>query len=106
MIFMIETADLDDSVVDEYLAGFEEHFLAGALERELGFVACWRTPSGLGEPVTVTVVLSCADWAAWERARNAAVGDPRVREWIALRERLGARGRRRFATGATFSPLR
>ena len=63
-------------------------------------MACWQTPDDIGEDVTVTTVLAVGSWADWERARNAAVADPAVAEWIAFRRKVMRHGRRHFVTEA------
>ena len=44
----------------------------------------------------VTTAFDVGGWADWERARNAAVADPAVGEWIAFRRTVMRHGHRRF----------
>ena len=89
---------------DAYLDGFHRWYLPGARRRGLTLAACWRTPAGVGEGVTVTTALEVASWAAWEQARNAAVGDSDVHTWVARRRTLMRRGRRTFVTPVAEPP--
>ena len=57
MIFLVESVDVRPDDVDAYVAGFETHYLPGALERGMELVGCWHTPKDIGEDVTVTVDL-------------------------------------------------
>lgn len=104
MIHLIESIDVRPEDLDALLDGFERHYLHGARERGMEFVACWHTPTSIGEDVTVTVIFGLESWAQWETARNAAVADPGVANWVELRRSLMLRGRRTFSEPATFSP--
>jgi hypothetical protein len=99
-ILVVDTVVVADADADAYLDGFHRWYLPGAQRRGLELVAAWRTPSGIGEGVTVTTALAVDSWAAWEQARNAAVTDPDVHTWIAHRRGLLRGGRRTFATRA------
>ena len=96
MIYLVESVDVRPEDVDAYVAGFETHYLPGAVERGMELVGCWHTPTQIGEDVTVTVIFGVPGWAEWEQIRNAAVGDPRVAEWVATRRDLMVRGTRKF----------
>jgi hypothetical protein len=96
MIFLVESVDVRPEDVDAYVAGFEAHYLPGALKRGMELAGCWHTPERIGEDVTVTVVFRLPGWAEWEQIRNAAVGDPGVAAWVALRRDLMLRGSRKF----------
>jgi len=84
-VLLVDVVTVPEDRVDAYLDGFTRLYLAGARRRGLELVACWRTPAGTGEDVTVTTALDVGTWAAWEQARNAAVADPDVAEWIRRR---------------------
>lgn len=99
-VLLVDVVTVPEARVDAYLDGFARLYLTGARRRGLELVACWRTPSGLGEDVTVTTALDVGTWAAWERARNAAVADPDVAEWIRVRRSLVTGGRRTFVTAS------
>jgi hypothetical protein len=96
VIFLVESVDVRAEDVDAYVAGFETHYLPGALERGMELVGCWHTPRQIGEDVTITVIFRLHGWAEWEQIRNAAVGDPGVGAWVALRRGLMVRGTRKF----------
>ncbi len=99
-VLLVDTVTVPGSRVGEYLDGFTRLYLAGARRRGLELAACWQTPSGHGEDVTVTTALDVGSWATWEQARNAAVADPDVTEWIRLRRSLMTGGRRTFVTSS------
>ena len=99
-VLMVDTVTVAPDDAPGYVDGFERLYLRGARRRGLELVACWQTPAGIGEDVTVTTVLDVGTWAEWERARNAAVADADVGEWIALRRTMMRSGRRRFVTDA------
>ena len=105
MIFLVESVDVRPDDVDAYVRGFETHYLPGALERGMELVACWHTPTHIGEDVTVMVVFRLPGWAEWEQIRNAAVGDPGVAAWVAVRRELMLRGSRRFYEPAALTSL-
>jgi hypothetical protein len=104
MIYLTESIDVQPGDLDALLAGFENHYLPGARDRGMEFVACWHTPINIGEDVTVTVIFGIESWARWETIRNAAVSDPEVATWVELRRSLMLRGRRTFSEPASFSP--
>lgn len=104
MIYLTEMIDVAPDDLDTLLAGFEEHYLPGARDRGMEFVACWHTPIGIGEDVTVTIIFGLPGWREWELIRNAAVGDPNLPAWIAVRRSVMIRGRRIFSEPAAFSP--
>jgi len=99
-ILVVDTVVVADADADAYLDGFHRWYLSGARRRGLEPVAVWRTPSGIGEGITVTTALAVESWAAWEQARNAAVADPDVHAWIAHRRAMLRSGRRTFVTPA------
>ena len=96
MIFLVESVDVRPDDVDAYVQGFETHYLPGALDRGMELVGCWHTPTQIGEDVTVMVIFRLLGWAEWEQIRNAAVGDPGVAAWVAVRRDLMVRGSRKF----------
>jgi len=96
MIFLVESVDVRPDDVDAYVAAFDTHYLPGALERGMELVGCWHTPKQIGEDVTVTVIFGLPGWAEWEQIRNAAVADPGVAAWVAVRRDLMLRGSRKF----------
>ena len=104
MIYMTEMIDVAPEDLAPLLAGFEEHYLPGALDRGMEFVACWHTPVNIGEDVTVTIIFGLRGWAEWEIIRNAAVGDPALPAWVELRRSVMRRGRRIFSEPAPISP--
>lgn len=106
MIFLVESVDVRPDDTDAYLDAFAREYLPGATDRGMELVGCWHTPRDLGEDVTVTVTFRIAGWDAWERARNAAVGDPATARWLAVRNSLMRRGSRRFYEAAPISPIR
>jgi hypothetical protein len=103
-LLMVDAVTVADADAERYLAAFERLYLPGARRRGMELVACWQTPAGLGEDVTVTTVCSVGRWADWERMRNAAVGDPAMGEWIAARRAVMRAGRRSFVTGRVGPP--
>lgn len=104
MIYLVESVDVAPDDTDRYLDAFRRLYLPGAMDRGLRLVACWHTRRDIGEDVTVMVVFAVAGWAEWERARNAAVLDPAMAEWLSARRELMKRGTRRFYEPAAFSP--
>ena len=103
-VLVVDTVVVADADADAYLDGFHRWYLPGARRRGLTLAACWRTPAGVGEGVTVTTALEVASWAAWGQARNAAVGDSDVHTWVARRRTLMRRGRRTFVTPVAEPP--
>jgi NIPSNAP len=104
VIYLVESIDVQPDDLDALLDGFERHYLPGARERGMEFVACWHTPTNIGEDVTVTLIFGLEGWAEWEKIRNAAVSDPGVAKWVEVRRSLMLRGRRTFSEPAAFSP--
>jgi hypothetical protein len=105
VIFLVESVDVRPDDVDAYVHGFETHYLPGALDRGMELVGCWHTPTQIGEDVTVTVMFRLPGWAEWEQIRNAAVGDPGVAAWVAVRRDLMVRGSRKFYEPAALTTL-
>ena len=105
MIFLVESVDVRSADVDAYLSGFETHYLPGALDRGMDLVGCWHTPTQIGEDVTVMVIFRLPGWAEWEQIRNAAVADPGVAAWVAVRRDLMVRGSRKFYEPAALTTL-
>lgn len=98
-VVMVDAVTVEAADAAGYVDAFERLYLPGARARGLELVACWQTPGDIGEAVTVTTALAVGSWADWERARNAAVADPAVAEWIAARRAVMRRGRRQFVAG-------
>jgi NIPSNAP len=96
VIHLVDTVDVRFEDLDAYLVAFAECYLPGATERGMELVGCWHTPREIGEVVTVTVVFRMESWEAWERIRNAGVGDPQMATWIHRRRELMLSGTRRF----------
>lgn len=96
MIHLVDTVEVQPDDLEAYLAAFAECYLPGATDRGMELVACWHTPTDIGEIVTVTVVFRMESWEEWERIRNAGVRDPRMGEWIDRRRELMVTGTRRF----------
>jgi len=105
-VYMVDAVDVAPPDADRYLDAFERLYLPGARRRGMDLVACWHTPRTIGEAVTVFVVFAVGTWAEWEQARNAAVVDPALPEWLSARAEMMQRGSRRFVNAATFSPTR
>lgn len=105
MIYLVESVDVRPGDTARYLAAFEETYLPGAARRGQELVACWHTPVDIGEDVTVTTVFRLRDWAHWNEVRGAAVVDPSMPAWLALRRELVRGGTRRFYEPAACSPL-
>lgn len=106
LLHVVDEVEVAAEHVAAYLGAFEQCYLPGARARGLELVTCGATPAGIGEPVVVVTVLAAGDWAAWERARNDAVRDPAVAEWVEVRRDLMVRGRRRFVVGAEAGAVR
>ena len=95
-IHLVETVEVASDDVDKYLDAFEQLYLPGARRRGMDLVSCTHTPRDIGELVRVMVVFAVGTWAEWEQARNAAVTDPAMPEWLAARRALVRRGTRHF----------
>jgi len=106
MVYMVDTTVVAAEDTDRYLAAFESSFLPPAAERGMELVACWHTPSTLGEDVDVVAIFCFADWAQWNELRRRAVLDPAMLEWIGVLKSLRKGGSRKFFSPAEFSPLR
>jgi hypothetical protein len=100
VIHLVDTVEVQPDDLAAYLAAFAECYLPGATERGMELVACWHTPTDIGEPVTVIVVFRMESWEEWERIRNAGVRDPRTATWIERRRQLMLNGTRRFYESA------
>jgi len=96
VIHLVETVEVRADDLDAYLAAFREHYLPGATEGGMELVACWHTPRGIGDMVSVMVVFALESWEQWERIRNANVRDRRVSTWVERRRALARSGTRRF----------
>ncbi|MFA5884394.1 MAG: NIPSNAP family protein [Acidimicrobiia bacterium] len=105
-VYMVDAVDVAPSDADRYVDAFERLYLPGARQRGMSLAACWHSPRTIGEDVTVFVVFDVGTWAEWEQARNAAVVDPAMPEWLAARREMMRRGTRRFCNAASFSPPR
>ncbi len=105
MLYLLDTTVVDAADTDRFLEAFESTFLPAATERGVELVACWHTPTTLGEDVDVVSIFRLKDWAHWNELRRKAVLDPAMQEWIELLGRLRKGGSRRFFTPAAFSPL-
>jgi len=95
-VLMVDEVTVAADAATAYVDAFERLYLPGARRRGLELVACWRTPGDIGADVVVTTAFDVGGWADWERARNAAVADPAVGEWIAFRRTVMRHGHRRF----------
>jgi hypothetical protein len=104
VIHLVDTVDVRPDDLESYLAAFADYYLPGATERGMELIACWHTPTQIGEMVTVIVVFRMESWEQWERIRNAGVRDPRMTTWVDQRRALMLNGSRRFYEAASFSP--
>jgi hypothetical protein len=105
MLYMVDTTVVAAGDTDRFLTAFESTFLPAANERGMELVACWHTPTSLGEDVDVMAIFRLKDWAHWNELRRKAVLDPAMLEWIEVLESLRRGGSRKFFAPATFSPL-
>jgi hypothetical protein len=105
MLYMVDTTVVAAGDTDRFLESFESTFLPAANERGMELVACWHTPTSLGEDVDVMAIFRLKDWAHWNDLRRKAVLDPAMLEWIEVLESLRRGGSRKFFSPTTFSPL-
>ena len=105
MLYMLDTTVVAPADTDRFLTAFESTFLPAARERGVELVACWHTPTALGEDVDVVAIFRLKDWAHWNELRRKAVLDPAMVEWLAVLKSLRRGGSRKFFTPAAFSPL-
>lgn len=103
-VHLVETVVVAPEDTDAYLDAFERLYLPGAIARGLRLVSCTHTPRGIGEDVRIMMVFAIGSWADWEQARNAAVVDPAMPDWLAARRALAKEGARHFHESAPFSP--
>ena len=106
MLYMVDTTVVAAADTDRFLKAFESTFLPAATERGVELLACWHTPTSLGEDVDVVAIFRLKDWAHWNELRRRAVLDPAMVEWIGVLESLRRGGSRKFFSPADFSPLR
>jgi hypothetical protein len=105
VIYFIDSVELDEGDVGRYLDAFEHQYLPPARGWGMDLVACWHTPLGIGDDVTVTTIFRMRDWGHWEELRTKSVLDPATGPWVALRRELVRRGTRRFYEPAACSPM-
>ena len=105
MLYMLDTTVVAAADTEQFLAAFESTFLPAATGRGMELVACWHTPTSLGEDVDVVAIFRLKDWAHWNELRRKAVLDPAMVEWLAVLKSLRRGGSRKFFTPAAFSPL-
>ncbi len=105
MLYMLDTTVVAATDTEQYLAAFESTFLPAATERGVELVACWHTPTSLGEDVDVVAIFRLKDWAHWNELRRKTVLDPAMGEWIELLGSLRKGGSRKFFSPAACSPL-
>ena len=106
MLYLVDTTVVAAADTDRFLTAFESTFLPAAIERGVELVACWHTPTSLGEDVDVVAIFRLNDWAHWNELRRRAVLDPAMTKWIAVLKSLRRGGSRKFFSPAAFSPLR
>ena len=104
LLHLVETVVVAPEDTEAYLEAFERLYLPGARQRGMNLLSCTHTPRGIGEDVRVMVVFAIGGWADWEQARNTAVVDPAMPEWLAARRALVKEGSRHFHEPAPFSP--
>ena len=105
MLDMLDTTVVAAADTDRFLKAFESTFLPAATARGMELVACWHTPTSLGEDVDVVAIFRLQAWSHWNELRREAVLDPAMAEWIEILESLRRAGSRKFFSPATFSPL-
>jgi hypothetical protein len=101
VIHLVDSVDVRPEHLETYLTAFADYYLPGATERGMELVACWHTPTEIGEHVTVTTVFRMDSWQEWERIRNAGVRDPMMATWVDRRREVMLRGSRRFYEDAS-----
>ena len=106
LLYMMDCTQIAAQDTQRFLSAFESIFLPPAIRRGMQLVACWHTPTDLGEDVTVTVIFQMRDWSHWNDLRRQTVLDPGLADW--LRELVAMRksGTRQFFTPADCSPLK
>jgi hypothetical protein len=104
VIHLVDTVEVRADDLDAYLDAFREYYLTGATERGMDLVACWHTPVGIGDVVSIMVVFALPSWEEWERIRNAGVRDRRTATWVERRRPLVLRGTRRFYEPSAVTP--
>lgn len=102
-VLMVDELVVAPADLERLLDAFDRTYLPGARRRGMELVACWHTPAAIGEDVVVMVVFAVGTWAEWEQARNAAVRDPGMPEWLAVRAEVMRGGTRRFVTAPSRS---
>lgn len=105
MLYMMDTTVVAAVDTDRFLKAFEATFLPAATKRGVELVACWHTPTTLGEDVDVVAIFRLKDWSHWNDLRREAVLDPAMAEWISVLDSLRKGGSRKFFSPAEFSPL-
>ncbi len=106
MLYLMDTTLVAAADTDRFLKAFESTFLPAATQRGVELVACWHTPTSLGEDVDVVTIFRMKDWSHWNDLRREAVLDPAMAEWISVLDTLRKGGSRNFFSPAEFSPLR
>ena len=106
MLYLMDTTLVAAADTDRFLKAFESTFLPAATQRGVELVACWHTPTSLGEDVDVVTIFRMKDWSHWNDLRREAVLDPAMAEWISVLDTLRKGGSRKFFSPAEFSPLR
>lgn len=104
MIYMVDSIQIAAEDTRRYLDAFESVFLPPARKRGMELVACWHTPTDIGEDVTVMTVFRIHDWAHWDELRMKNVTDPALYDWAEIQNELQKQGTRRFYQAAEFSP--
>ena len=106
MLYMMDSTQIEAQNTERFLNAFETVFLPPAIRRGMHLVACWHTPTDLGEDVTVTVIFELRDWSHWNDLRRQAVLDPTLADWLRELHDMRKSGTRQFYTPAEFSPLK
>ena len=106
MIYLVDDIIVAPENTEKYLELFQTDYLPGARKRDLELVACWHTPTDIGEDVTILIIWALRDWKHWDQVRHDSVMDLSMWAWVDQIKALRKGGTRRFFLPTEFSPFK
>jgi hypothetical protein len=106
LLYLVDDIIVAPENTEKYLELFQTDYLPGARKRGLELVACWHTPTDIGEDVNIKFIWALRDWKQWDQVRHDSVTDLSVWGWVDQAKALRKGGTRRFFLPTEFSPLK
>ena len=106
MIYLVDDIIVAPEDTEKYLELLQTVYLPDASRRDLELVACWHTPTDIGEDVNILIIWALRDWKHWDQVRHDSVMDLSMWAWVDQIKALRKGGTRRFFLPTEFSPFK